>query len=124
VDAYGGNARDLLAMVLRRGHQEWEDYVVAIAALYERHRAAEKLGQGVTLTIELIATEGYSLSQLDIWNRAWQRAGKGCEELELPLRSLDAAVEAIKTGRDRSLFRLPLEIRELVRPLLDRSLSE
>ncbi len=124
VDAYGGNARDLLAMVLRRGHQEWEDYVVAIAALYERHRAADKLGQGVTLTIELLATEGYSPTQLDIWNRAWQRAGEGCEELELPLRSLDAAVEAIKAGSDRPLFRLPLEIRELVRPLLDRSLSE
>lgn len=124
VDAYGGNARDLLAMVLRRGHQEWEDYVAAIAALYERHRAADKLGQGVTLTIELLATEGYSPTQLDIWNRAWQRAGKDCEELELALRSLDAAVEAIKTGNDRPLFRLPLEIRELVRPLLDRSLSE
>ncbi len=124
VEGYGGNARDLLAMILRRGHQEWEDYVAALVPLYVNHGTAAKLGQGVTRTIELLATEGYSPSQLDIWNRAWQRAGKDCEELEIPLRSLDAAVEAIKTGSDRPLFRLPLEIRELIRPLLAPSLSE
>ena len=124
VEAYGGNPRDLLAMVLRRGHQEWEGYVAALVPLYVEHGTAAKLGQGVTRTIELLATEGYSPSQLDVWNRAWQQAGQGCEELELPLRSLDAAVEAIKTKSDRPLFRLPLEIRELVRPLLARSFSE
>ncbi len=124
VEAYGGNARDLLTMVLRRGHQEWEDYVTALVPLYVNHRVAAKLGQGVTHTIALLAAEGYSESQLDLWNEAWQRSGQGCEELEIPLQSLDAAVEAIKAGNDRPLFRLPLEIRELVRPLLAQSLSE
>ncbi len=123
-EAYGGNARDLLTMVLRRGHQEWEGYVSALVPLYVNHGVAAQLGQGVTQTIRLLATEGYSEAQLDLWNEAWQRSSQGCEELEIPLRSLDAAVEAIKTGSDRPLFRLPLEIRELVRPLLAQSIPE
>ncbi|MCX7424186.1 MAG: tetratricopeptide repeat protein [Planctomycetia bacterium] len=123
-EGYGGTPGDLLAMVLRRGHQEWEGYIAALVPLYVRHGAAAKLGQGVTHTIELLAGEGYSESQLDGWNRAWQKSGKGCEELEIPLRSLEAAVEAIKTRSDRPLFGLPLEIREIVRPLLAKALSE
>ena len=123
-EGYGGTPRDLLAMVLRRGHQEWEGYIAALVPLYVNNKAAAKLGQGVTHTIELLATEGYSESQLDAWNAAWQKSGQGCEELEIPLQSLDAAVEAIKTRSDRPLFRLPLEIREIVRPLLAKSLSE
>ena len=123
-ECYGGTPGDLLAMVLRRGHQEWDGYIAALVPLYVNNKAAAKLGQGVTHTIELLATEGYSESQLDTWNRAWQRAGQGCEELEIPLQSLDAAVEAIKTRSDRPLFRLPLEVREIVRPLVAKSLSE
>lgn len=123
-EGYGGNARDLLTMVLRRGHQEWEGYVSALVPLYVNHGVGAQLGQGVTHTIGLLAKEGYAESQLDLWNEAWQRSGQGCEELEIPLQSLDAAVEAIKTGSDRPLFRLPLEIREVVRPLLAQSLSE
>jgi tetratricopeptide (TPR) repeat protein len=121
---YGGTPGDLLAMVLRRGHLEWERYIAALVPLYVHNKAAAKLGQGVTQTIELLATGGYSESQLDRWNEAWQKSGKGCEELEIPLQSLDAAVEAIKTKSDRPLFRLPLEIREIVRPLLAKSLSD
>ena len=121
---YGGTPHDLLAMVLRRGHQEWEGYIAALVPLYVNHKAAAKLGQGVTRTIELLATEGYSESQLDTWNGAWQKSGEGCEELEIPLQTLDAAVAAIKTRSDRPLFRLPLEIREIVRPLLARLLPE
>ena len=123
-EGYGGNARDLLTRVLRRGHQEWEGYVSALVPLYVNHGVAAKLGQGVAHTIGLLAKEGYSESQLDLWNEAWQRSSQGCEELEIPLQSLDAAVEALKTGSDRPLFRLPLEIREVVRPLLAQSLSE
>jgi len=83
-ECYGGTPGDLLAMVLRRGHQEWDGYIAALVPLYVNNKAAAKLGHGVTHTIELLATEGYSESQLDAWNRAWQKAGQGCEERRFP----------------------------------------
>jgi predicted ArsR family transcriptional regulator len=121
---YGGTPNDLLSMVLRRGHQEWAPYIAELAPLYIKHDSADKLGTGVAKSIEHLDTGEYSETQLDIWNAAWQEAGKDCDELEIPLRCLDAAVEVIKTKSDRPLFRLPLEIREIVRPLLKNSLAE
>ncbi len=120
---YGGSSHDLLTMVLRRGHGEWRGYIEELAPIYIEHGAAERLGEGVTRTIGALDAGGYSESQLDEWNAAWQEAGAGCDELELPLLSLNAATEAIKTKSDRPLFRLPSEVRELVRPLLTRSLG-
>ncbi len=121
---YGGTPDDLLSMVLGRGHQEWREYIAELVPVYVNNNAVAKLGQGVTQTIELLDTGGYSEMQLDVWNDAWQEAGKDCDDLELPLRSLDAAIDAIKTKSDRPLFRLPLEIREIVRPLLTKSLEQ
>ncbi len=94
--------------------------------LYVKYGVAEKLGQGVTKSIQYLDEGGFSKSQIDTWNSAWQQAGKGCDDLEIPLRCLDAAVEVMKSEppTDRPLFRLPLEIRGLIRPLLNRSLGE
>ena len=111
-------------MVLRRSPFEWAALVSEIAALFIRHGIAETLGSGVTRSIQCLDEGGFSPSQIDTWNTAWQQAGKGCEDLVIPLRCLAAGVEVMKstTRSDRALFRLPLEIRELVRPLLQRSL--
>jgi hypothetical protein len=121
---YGGNPEALLWMVLRRSHFEWAALVSEIAALFIQHKIADKLGRGVTQSIQYLDEGGFSASQIATWNSAWQQAGKGCEDLVIPLRCLDAAVGVMKSTprSDRALFRLPLEIRELVRPLLQRSL--
>lgn len=86
-----------------------------IAAVFIRREVAEKLGRGVTRSIQSLSTGGFSVSQIDTWNTAWQQAGKGCKDLRIPLRCLAAAVDVMKsaTRSDRALFRLPLEIREL-----------
>ena len=122
---YGGAPDCLLRMVLRRSPMEWPQYIAEIAALFIKHDAAEKLGQGITQTIRHVDQGGFSSSQIDEWNSAWQEAGKDCEDLEIPLRCLDAAVQVMKSDpkTDRPLFRLPLEIRRLVRPLLNKSLG-
>ena len=124
-DEYGGSPDDLLAMILERGPSEWADYISAIVPLYVRHGVAEKLGQGVTRSIQFLDERDYSSSQLDLWNQAWQHAGKDCEDLKIPLACLDAAVEILKSEppNDRPLFRLPLEVRQLVRPLLRKTLQ-
>jgi hypothetical protein len=111
-------------MVLRRGHREWPDFLTPIIPLYIKHEAAKKLGRGLTQTIERLDTGGYSDAQLDIWNDACQAAGKDCEDLQIPLRGLAAAIEVMKTKTDRSLLRIPLEIRQIIRPLLVKSLPE
>jgi DNA polymerase III delta prime subunit len=122
---FGGTPNDLLAMILKKGPSEWADYVAAITPLYVQHRVAEKLGQGITQSIQYLDEGGFSDSQRGIWNDAWQIAGKDCDDLQIPLECLDAAVDVMKSDppTDRPLFRLPLEIRQLVRPLLNNTLG-
>lgn len=122
-DAYGGTPHALLTSVLRRGHSEWRQYVADLVPIYVQNGAASLLGDGVTRTLAELDASGYSDEHLDAWNEAWQAAGAGIEALDLPLSVLDAAVAAIQTKSDRPLLRLPVEVRELVRPLLSRSLG-
>ena len=123
---YGGTPQDLLWMVLQRGPAEWDSYVSEIVPLFVKYGVAEKLGQGLTKSIQHLDEGGFSISQIDTWNSAWQQVGEGCDNLEIPLRCLNAAVEVMKAAppTDRPLFQLPLEIRRIVRPLLNRSLGE
>lgn len=125
-ESYGGTPGDFVSMILQRGPTEWADYVSAIVPLYIQNGVADKLGQGLTQTIQRLDEGGFSKSQLDLWNGAWQNAGKDCEALEIPLACLDAAIEVLKSEppTDRPLFRLPLEVRQLIRPLLKQTLSE
>jgi tetratricopeptide (TPR) repeat protein len=124
-EAYGGTPRDLLTMILKKGPSEWSEYVAAITPLYVQHGVAEKLGQGITQSIEDLDEGGFSESQRDLWNDVWQTAGQECDDLQIPLECLDAAVKVMKSDppTDRPLFRLPLEIRQLVRPLLNNPLG-
>ena len=123
---YGGAPHDLLSMVLGRSPAQWANYISVIASMYVEHGCADKLGQGITKSIQHLDEGGFSKSQIESWNAAWQQAGQGCDALEIPLRCLDAAVEVMNSDprSDRALFRLPLELRGLIRPLLNRSLGE
>jgi tetratricopeptide (TPR) repeat protein len=123
---YGGAPHDLLWMVLGRSPSQWANYISVIASMYIEHGCEDKLGQGITKSIQHLDEGGFSKSQIESWNAAWQQAGQGCDALEIPLRCLDAAVEVMNSDprSDRALFRLPLELRGLIRPLLNRSLGE
>jgi tetratricopeptide (TPR) repeat protein len=122
---YGGTPHDLLWMVLGRSPSQWADYISVIASMYIEHGCADKLGQGITKSIQHLDEGGFSKSQIETWNAAWQQAGQGSDALEIPLRCLDVAVEVMNSEppSDRALFRLPLELRGLIRPLLNRSLG-
>jgi tetratricopeptide (TPR) repeat protein len=123
---YGGTPHDLLWMVLGRSPAKWADYISVIASMYIEHGCADKLGQGITKSIQHLDEGGFSKSQIENWNAAWQQAGQGSDALEIPLRCLDVAVEVMNSDppSDRALFRLPLELRGLIRPLLNRSLGD
>jgi hypothetical protein len=123
---YGGAPHDLLWMVLGRSPAQWANYISVIASMYIEHGCADKLGQGITKSIQHLDEGGFSKSQIESWNAAWQQAGRGSDALEIPLRCLDVAVEVMNSDprSDRALFRLPLELRGLIRPLLNRSLGD
>ncbi|NQT15106.1 MAG: hypothetical protein HQ582_20280, partial [Planctomycetes bacterium] len=52
------------------------------------------------------------------WRDVWQELGQACPELEIPLRLLDAAVRYREKPDVRVLLGLPMEERELLKPLL------
>jgi DNA polymerase III delta prime subunit len=122
---YGGTPDDFLATLLRRAPGEWREFIASIAPLYDDFKVADKLGAGIMASIRSLDNSGFSPAQLDEWNDAWQIAGTDIEALKIPLECLDAAVEVLKSDppTDRPLFRLPPEIRELVRPLLQKKLG-
>ena len=122
--SYGSDPTTLIWMVLRRGSGDWDRYVAALLPLYVEFGATEKLGNGLTHLIEKLDQGDYTHNQLDLWNSLWHRHGASIEALEIPLSCMSAAVAAIKTKSDRPLFALPMEVRSLVRSLLNKSLGE
>jgi tetratricopeptide (TPR) repeat protein len=120
-DDYGGTPHDLLKMVLRKGYVEWGPCAAYLVKIYAHYGACDKLCSGLTRSIAYLDEGDYSDTQLDAWNAAWQDAGQQNEACEVALRSLRCATQAIKAHSDRPLFELPLEIRELVLPLLQKT---
>jgi len=120
---YGGAPRDILRMVMGREPDSWAEFIEAFVPIYAQHGALSTLASGLSESIAALDSGGYSDSQLDLWNSNWQRCGAQHDELSIALSSLNAAVQVIKTRNDRPLFALPAEIREIVRPLLNHSLS-
>jgi tetratricopeptide (TPR) repeat protein len=120
-DDYGGTPHDLLKMVLRKGFVEWGACAADLVKIYQHYSACDKLCSGLTQSIAYLDEGDYSDTQLDAWNEAWQHAGQKNEACEVALRSLRCAIQAIKARSDRPLFELPLEIRELVLPLLQKT---
>ncbi|MFM9118156.1 MAG: tetratricopeptide repeat protein [Planctomycetota bacterium] len=122
---YGGEPADLLDAILDRAASRWRVYISAMTPLYVQHGVAAKLGQALTRTIQMLDKRGFSAAQIDQWCHVWHEVGEGVEELEIPLACLDAAVEILRSpvANDLPLFRLPLEIRELIRPLLNKKLA-
>ncbi|MBL8852836.1 MAG: hypothetical protein JNK57_02575 [Planctomycetaceae bacterium] len=125
LDVYGGTLGDLISMIVQRGPAEWAGYVSAIAPLYLQYGVAEKLGKGITQSIKFLDEGDFSPPQLDLWYQAWAAFGDDADEPQIPLQCLHAAIEVLKSDppNDRPLFRLPLEIRQLVRPLLQKKLN-
>ena len=115
---YGGTPHDLLATVIRVGPLKWDVLVTALVAKFSKHKVLDLLGQGLTKSIVELDSGDYSHHQLDSWLSIWRQAGADAEDLEIPIQALAAAIEVIKTKQDDALFTLPIEIRELVRPLL------
>ncbi len=121
---YGGTPRYILQMILSREHHSWPEYIEKLIPVYAEYEALDSLGSGLMESIIYLDSGSYSELQLDTWDSAWQKFGVEHDELSISLSALTAAVQVIRTGKDRALFNLPLEVRQIVRPLLKNTLSE
>lgn len=119
-DHYGGSPKDILTMLLQKSSSEWEKCAQDLVTIYTDNGACEVLCDGLVKSIETLSSDTQTSSQLKEWNEAWQAAGKDQDCCKLPLKALDCAVQFITSKDDRILLELPLEIRELLTPLLDR----
>lgn len=99
----------------------WGERAAALAGIHERHGALAALGEGLVRTIEDLASPLVSDAAARAWLDAWRAAGGAHEELELPVRLLDAAVRYRETGDRRVLLELPAEQRSIVAPMLGAS---
>ncbi len=94
--------------------------LTALTELYARYQALPRLGEGVTESIPTLFEPEISTTTAAAWNDSWQAIGKGHEELEIPLRLLDAAVRwRLKPDR-RILLALPEEERRVLKELLPK----
>jgi hypothetical protein len=82
--------------------------------LYGHAGALSALGQGLVATIPLLGEDEAATR----WLEEWRAAAEGRDELEAPLRMVEAAA-AFKRTRERGhLLALPPEQREIVVGLL------
>jgi tetratricopeptide (TPR) repeat protein len=116
----------LIKQILKKGHGEWSQCITAITPLFIEFGAASKLGRALVESIELLDGDIYSHAQLKLWRDVWQAVAAGCPELVMPVRCLNAATDVLlmKSPSDRPLFKLPLEVRILIYPLLRKSLGK
>lgn len=122
-EEYGGRSGELIRALLHHGEDEWSSRAAMVVSQYSKHDCLAKLSAGVVQAIASISDRGLSPSQLNLWNSAWQEATKGIVELEVARRCLRAAVDSLIAGSDRALFDLPMELREIIRPLLGSAIS-
>lgn len=115
--------RNLIASILARGPAEWRDCVAELHITCVHAHATEQLARELTQSIAVLDQGDFSNSQLNTWLSAWNQIPQPCDDLHVPLQCLVAAINVLKAPRPtpRPLFQLPLEIRQIVRPLLRNS---
>ena len=89
-----------------------------LVGIYEKYSALPQLGQGVSASIPALFLPTMTEFAVERWNAAWQAAGKGKPDLEVPLRLLDAAERWRKQPDRRVLLSLPAEERRILESLL------
>ncbi len=101
----------------------WKTRITTLIQLYDKHQVISALGQGLVRSIAALMSEMVSDKAAQTWLEVWQELTSDYTEFQIPLRLLNAAVRYRETkGDKRVLLELPIEERNLLKPLLeDRS---
>ncbi|MCG5056500.1 MAG: tetratricopeptide repeat protein [Limnoraphis sp. WC205] len=96
----------------------WRTRIQTLRDIYEKHQASSILGQEIVLSIKSM-TDMVSEKAAQAWLEIWQEIVGDRIEFKIPLRLLETAVRYRQTkGDPRVLLRLPIEERNLLKPLL------
>jgi tetratricopeptide (TPR) repeat protein len=97
----------------------WRSRITTLIELYDKHQVISALGQGLVRSIPALMSEMVSDKAAQTWLEVWQELTSDYSEFQIPLRLLNAAVRYRETkGDKRVLLELPIEERNLLKPLL------
>jgi tetratricopeptide (TPR) repeat protein len=98
----------------------WRSRITTLIALYDKHQVISGLGQGLVRSIPALMSEMVSDKAAQTWLEVWRELVGDRPEFQIPLRLLNTAVHyREKKGDKRVLLELPIEERELLKPLLE-----
>jgi tetratricopeptide (TPR) repeat protein len=120
-DKYQGHTGVYCTLLFQQGGPKIAKRVSTLIDIYVRHDATAQLGEGLIQSISALIERDVSQRRAEAWLAAWQTAGEGKPEMEIPLRLLAAAV-AWKSARDvRALLALPIEERRILEQIIGAS---
>ncbi len=96
----------------------WRQHIPVWIELFEEKRLVPSLGHGLVRSIRTLAIPRITEETARAWRDVWQELGSSCEALRSPLRLLDAGVRYREKPDPRILLSLPIEERNLLRPIL------
>lgn len=115
-DAWVGHGRYISQGLIRLTEtiETWPVRVATLVQLYDENGVLAEVGTGIVEMLPDLLTPVLSDYTVDAFNAAFQSAGKGHEEWEIPLRLLDAAVRWRKTRDPAVLLSLRAEERAVL----------
>jgi len=97
----------------------WRSRITTLIELYDKHQVISALGEGLVKSIPALMPEMVSDKAARTWLEVWRQIVGDRTEFQIPLRFLNAAVRYRETkGDPRVLLELPIEERNLLKPLL------
>ena len=105
-------------LVRTRDEGTWRKHIAVWAELFGKHAVLSALGHGLVRSIGTLRITWITEEGAQAWRDVWREIAGRHEEMQLPLRLLNTAVEYRSTRDGRALLKLPVEERELLRPLL------
>ncbi len=98
----------------------WKTRITTLIELYDKHQAISALAMGLVRekSIGALMSEMVSDKAARTWLEVWRELTSDYTQFQIPLRLLNAAVRYREKGDKRVLLELPIEERNLLKPLL------
>ena len=116
-----GNTKAIISNLFNSSHDAaiWNSRIKTLIEIYNKHQIISALGQGLVRSIPVLMSEMVSDKAAQTWLEVWQKLVGDRPEFQIPLRLLNAAIRYRETKGDRRvLLDLPIEERNLLKPLL------
>ncbi|MBD2503231.1 tetratricopeptide repeat protein [Anabaena azotica] len=97
----------------------WKTLIKILLELFSKYQVIPALSQGLVRSIPALMSEKVSDEVVQLWLEVWQELAGGLAGCQIALGLLNAAVRyRLTKGDRRTLLELPIEQRNLLKPLL------